>query len=276
MLRVRFPGGIRPRRLLENGRFLLGRVLTDCKVQLSKWSGVLGYFKNSFRSWLHRLLQVARSRIDHVLYREIRAIEAPISKEGVDYTEICSKGFSRGISAREFGDGRRPEIFTPSTAIVNSGYGVWELEIPRAVRKRLVDMTLKIETVRTHGMLHTPHQGKSASVILNNEVVDKIYLVKPHPHGEDFGVDSRRPFPVFRYIKREGREAVQRVGIRIEVDDGVSWDVDRVVLEPIVLRKELRPEIAMIFGALISGIIGAFVSLWISGSSGNRVGLWPW
>jgi len=119
----------------------------------------------------------------------------------------------------------------------------------------LVDATLRIETVRTHGMLHSPRQRTSASVFVNDQLVDKIYLVRPHPHGEDFGVDSRRPFPILRYIDR--RRDLQTV--RIEVDADVSWDIDRVSIEPVVLSREITPGAAMAIGALVSALLGGVV-----------------
>ncbi len=205
------------------------------------------------------MMQKIKFRFDRLLRREIREIVAPISKEGTEIKEIQSEGSGGHVSAKEFKSGERPEVFTPSTVIISNGYGVWELEVPKDVRKELVDMTLKIETVRTHGMLHSPYKGKSASIFVNNQIVDKIYLVKPHPHGEDFGVDSRRPFPIFCYIDKD--KDIQT--IRIKVDKDVSWDIDRVILEPITLRKEIRPEAAMVIGAIISAIIGGVVSFFI-------------
>jgi hypothetical protein len=120
----------------------------------------------------------------------------------------------------------------------------------------LVDMTLRIETIRTHGMLHSSSPNKSASIFVNGQLVDKIYLVEPHPHGKDYGVDSRRPFPIFCYINKD--KSVQT--IKVEVDKDVRWDIDRVTLEPIILRKEIKPEVAMIIGAIISAFIGGVVS----------------
>jgi len=46
----------------------------------------------------------------------------------------------------------------------------------------------------------------------------------------------------------------------VHTEKHVSWDIDRVTLGPIVLTKAIRPEIAMITGAIISAIIGAIVS----------------
>lgn len=201
------------------------------------------------------------SFISKLLFREIREIVAPISKQGIEPSEIRSKGWEGHVSAEEFVDGSRPEPFTPSTVIINGGYAIWELELPEHIRNSLVDLTLKVETVRTHGMLHTPHAGKSAIIFVNGQLVDRIYLVKPHPHGEDFGVDSRRPFPILRYVKKDGeRQTARWIQIRIETEEEVFWDIDRITLEPIVLRKEIKPEAAMILGALISAALGGVVS----------------
>lgn len=198
------------------------------------------------------MIQKIKSMCDSLIRREIREVVAPITTEGIKGV-IHSKGFGGHVRATEFTDGQRTEVFTPTTAILNSGYGVWNLKIPDDVRKYLIDMTLKIETIRTHGMLHSPIKGKSASIFINNQLVDRIELVKPHPHGEDFGADSRRPYPIFSYIDKN--KSIQTV--KIEVDDDVYWDIDRLTLEPIILRKEIKPEAAMIIGAIISAIIGA-------------------
>lgn len=211
---------------------------------------------SQFKVILAKFFTQLMSKIEYLLWINIREIVAPISKEGIEVKEFHSEGFDGDVSAIDFHGNKRPEVFTPSTIIISSGYAVWELEVPKNIRKRLVDITLKIETVRTHGMLHSPCKGQSASISFNNRLVDQIYLVKPHPHGEDYGVDSRRPFPIFRYIDRN--KYIQ--SIKVEVDKDVYWDIDRVTLEPIILRKEYRSEIAMIIGAIISAIIGGIVS----------------
>lgn len=191
------------------------------------------------------------------LWREIREIAASISEEGIAAIDIESKGYDGGVRATDFAASERPETFTPSTVILHGGYGIWELKVPQHVLRDLVDVTLRIETIRTHGMLHSPKRNTKAEIFFNDVLVDRIYLVKPHPHGEDFGVDSRRAFPVFRYINKN--RSVQQ--IKIKVDDEVYWDIDGIVLEPIVLRTEITPEAAMVIGALISSLIGGVVSL---------------
>lgn len=123
------------------------------------------------------MMQKIKSRIDRLLCREIGEIVAPISKKGTEITAVRSEGFGGHVSAKEFQESKRPEVFTPSTVIISGGYGAWNLEIPEDVRRSLVDMTLRIETIRTHGMLHTPFPNKSASIFVNDQLVDKIYLV---------------------------------------------------------------------------------------------------
>ncbi len=204
------------------------------------------------------MIQKAKSAWDLITKREIREIAAPISKEGVHLNR------GENYATRDSPQGRRPEIFTPSTTVIYGGWAEWKLEVPEYIRKDLIDMTLRIETVRTHGMLHSPIKhspnngiSSSASIFVNGKLVDKLHLVKPHPHGEDYGVDSRRPFPIFRYIDRN--ENIQTV--KIEMDKNVFWDIDRVTFEPIILRKEWKPVATMIMGAIISAIIGGIVSL---------------
>jgi|GEM_PF-2288649 len=205
------------------------------------------------------MLENIKSLFRNAIYKQTREVLVPISKEGIEVKYLCSEGFENHVSAKEFHNNERPEVFTPSTVIINNGYGIWELEIPEDVRKILVDATIRIETIRTHGMLHTPLPNKSASIHVNDQLVDKIYLVRAHPHGEDYGVDSRRPFPIFRYIDMS--KDTQKV--KISVDNGVSWDIDRITLEIIVLRKETRQEAAMIIGAVISALAGGLVSFFI-------------
>lgn len=202
--------------------------------------------------------------IASLMNREIREIAPPISKEGIDVKEIESHGYSGGVKATDFPPKKRPEVFTPSTVILNGGYGIWELNVPKDVLRTLVDMTLTIETIRTHGMLHTPPfdqtvERRYATILVNGESVDKISLVKPHPHGGDFGVDSRRPFQVFGYIDKTN--LVQE--IRINVDDKVLWDIDRITLVPTTLRRELTPKAAMVIGAVIGAILSFVLSLLI-------------
>lgn len=200
--------------------------------------------------------------LDRTALRDLRELVPPISKEGINAKEIHSSGFNAHVSAMEFEERQddRPEYLTPSTVIVSGGWAEWELEVPRDVRKQLLDMTLRIETIRTHGMLHSPRFRTSASVIVNHQRVDRIYMVKPHPHGEDYGVDSRRPFPVFRYIKRDTQTQI----IRIEVDEDAFWDIDRITLEPLIVRREIRPVVYMLLGAIISAGIGAVVRFFSS------------
>src|SRR5438105_3283959 len=83
-------------------------------------------------------------------YREITVF----TREGTDIKE--GRNYE---TARSFSEGARPEHFTPSTVILKGGgYGVWEIAVPNEIRGHLVDATLRIETVRTHGMLHSPEE----------------------------------------------------------------------------------------------------------------------
>lgn len=194
------------------------------------------------------------------LVREVREDLPPVSREGTEVKVIQSTGYRGHVSSCEFVEGLpRPDEFALSTVILNDGDAVWELPTPGCIKDKsckLVDATLRIETVRTHGMLHSPTPGACASIYVNDRLVDKICLVKPHPHGEDFGVDSRRPFPILRYFDIE-RDAQ---AIRIEVDAEASWDVDSVSIEPVVVRREITPGASMIIGAAISAALGALVA----------------
>lgn len=203
-------------------------------------------------------------RIARSITREIREVASAVSAEGIDVKRIESKEYSGGVKATDFEVGQRPQVFTPSTIILNSGYGVWELDVPREVLSQLVDMTLKVETIRTHGMLHTPPFDRSierryARILVNGDLVDEISLVKPHPHGSDYGVDSRRPFQVFRYINR--KDSVQE--IRLEVDNKVLWDIDGITLEPIIVKTEITPRAAIVIGVVGGAVLSLLLSLWI-------------
>jgi len=222
------------------------------------WEDTIAFYhlqKSGFRR-MHNI----KSKIDRFLRREIREIAEPINKGGIEARPVHSDGFGGHVSAEDFKEGKRPEVFTPSTVIISGGYGEWDIEIPGDIRRSLIDVTLRIETIRTHGMLHSPLPNKYASILVNNQLVDKIHLVKLHPHGKDYGVDSRRPFPILRYIDRDRNTQT----VRVEVDKDAFWDIDRVTLEPVVLRKEIKPEVAMVVGAIISAIIGAVVGFLMS------------
>ena len=148
------------------------------------------------------------------ILRDYREILPPISKEGIDASEVHSEGYKGHVSAEEFGPNeQRPEEFTPSTVILSNGYGKWELNVPKYIRKRMTSALLRIDTIRTHGMLHSPVQWSEASLHFNEKLVDKIYLVKPHPHGEDYGVDSRRPFQIIKFIDKSKDTQIITIGL---------------------------------------------------------------
>ena len=197
------------------------------------------------------MLQSIKSTCDSLARREVRELVTPISAEGI--------GFSAGenYATRASPKGRHEKIFTPSTVVLDGGWAEWTLHVPKYVRKHLIDMTLRIETIRTHGMLHSRQPGTRAWIYVNGDLVDEIKLVKPHPHGEDYGVDTRRPLPVLRYIDR----ARNGQTIKVQVEAGTLWDIDRVTLEPIILRREIRPGLMLIMGAIVSSGVGAMVRL---------------
>ena len=194
-----------------------------------------------------------------IIKREIREMVTPISVEGI-IASTNSIGYNGHVKATEFNNEDRPDEFTPSTVIISGGYGTWDLNVPKEILKDLIDMTLKIETVRTHGMLHSPERGKIAKIFVNNKPVDKIKLVKEHPHGEDYGVDSRRPIPIFRFIDR----ANETQTIKIEVDNNALWDIDYITLEPIIKRMEWKPGAILVIGAIISAFFGVIASFIIN------------
>jgi hypothetical protein len=199
-------------------------------------------------------------KMSSALFKETRVMETPIFKEGINYKEIKSKGFNGHFSAKDFVDKPRLKEFTPTTVIVREGYAEWDLEIPRDILKNLIDTTLKIETIRTHGMLHASTKGRKASIYVNDNLVDEISLDRRHPHGKDYGVDSRRPIPILSFIDKN----IERQIIKVQTDKDTSWDIDRITIEPITKVRELKPFIFMIIGAIVSGIIGVIISIIVS------------
>jgi len=200
------------------------------------------------------MIESLRSKYESLTKRDIREVAAPIAKEG---TELAG---GRNYATRELPKGWDLKIFTPSTVVLDGGWAEWDLEVPQHVRESLVDMTLRIETIRTHGMLHSPREGKRAWVYVNGQLVDEIVLLRLHPHGGDFGVDTRRPLPILSYVDR-GKDCQT---VKVETEKDVAWDIDRVTLEAIILRKEPKPEVMMIVGAVLSAIAGAVAAAVVS------------
>jgi hypothetical protein len=195
------------------------------------------------------------------LVREFREVLPPASEEGAKAARRTGVGLDDHLTADDFAKGLPiPEQFGPSTLILSAGDAVWEFKISRSILCRLKDATLRIETVRTHGMLHSRMKGTTASIFVNDRLVDKIHLVKAHPHGEDFGIDSRRPFPIWRDLDAQ-RDAQT---VRIQVDPEASWDIDRVSIDMIVTRREITPGAWMIAGAALSVAMGALLTALMS------------
>jgi len=200
--------------------------------------------------------------MENIFFEEAREIVGTISKPGIELREHTSKAHGGLALATDYPANQRPEPFGPTTVIIEGGYGVWGLELPKEVRKRLIDINLRIDTIRAHGMLHTPWYNKSATIYVNDRRLDKIYLVKPHPHGLDFGVDTRRPLPILDFIDKG--KPIQT--IRIETEDEVFRDIDRVALEAIVLRKRLKQWVWIVIGALLSIVGGGIFTLLVATS----------
>lgn len=204
------------------------------------------------------MMQKLKSWIEHLLLRDVRELGAPVSKGGFG----CSQG--KNYSTQESPGKWIPGTFTSSTIVIDGGWAEWELEIPEyirkkyIIRKRLTDATLKIETIHTHGTLHSPFPDKQAWIYVNDVLVDSMKL-EHHPHGGDYRANSQRPFSVLHFIDEDKSSQT----IRVEVDKDVAWDIDRVTLELLILRKEITPAAAMFIGAIISAVTGGVVSLFI-------------
>jgi len=161
------------------------------------------------------------------------------------------------------------------------GEAIWEFNISHLPKKEeIVGADLRIITFRTHGGLHIPFRspflvsnGKGnlilrkqngdfyrgeLSLAVGNEdfqCVDKINIVKPMSHGDDYGFNRLDPYPIVNWLLK-ARES-GKLKVKLRVDAGVFWDVDGIRIESIVVRKEpLRQDVLMIFGALISASVG--------------------
>lgn len=107
----------------------------------------------------------------------------------------------------------------------------------------LAEVCLKIVTFRTHGGLHTEPgiaekaiqegQPKQGRLLIDGQMVDGIDLMKPMAHGLDYGFNRLDPYPITYWVKRciEGRRPLM---VRVQVDEGVAWDIDWIELRPFV------------------------------------------
>lgn len=191
--------------------------------------------------------------------KESRVIEGAICVDG-NSGKLTGSGINGKITINDFNENEAPtEEFTKTVAIITNGYGEWKLNIPSHIRENLIDIRLKIDTIRFHGMLHSAEKNGQAKIYINGELVDIIRLVKERAEGVDFGVDSRRELPIFRYIDRKKGEQV----IRIETESNVSWDIDQVMLLPVIKSVDLRNWVYMVIGAVIP--LGFdYISKWFS------------
>jgi len=136
----------------------------------------------------------------------------------------------------------------------------------------LQSANLKITTFRTHGGLHIPpneatrppDKYKQGNLYINDHLVDNIDLVKETPHGTDFGFNKLEPYPIVNWIEKSKRENNGILKIKLEVDQNVLWDVDEISIEDIIYEsKELKQWVWMVCGALLSVIVGSFVTILI-------------
>jgi len=137
-----------------------------------------------------------------------------------------------------------------------AGHGEWIFKIDKNIRKNLKSIDLKITSIRTHEGLHTPQQIKQqgeGSVYINNNGIDtNIALLSKMPNGKDLGMHQVGPYPIINWINNETEKYV----IRLEVNDYALWGIDEVSLEPVVERWRLKTAWSLVFGALLSGIVG--------------------
>ena len=81
-------------------------------------------------------------------------------------------------------------------------------------------------------------------------------LVKP-TIGEDYAVNKPGPYAVDDYIKTDESEQI----VEIEVKKQARWDIDQLKLRFIVKRRRLRSWVHMLFGAVISSLVGVLFEL---------------
>jgi hypothetical protein len=201
--------------------------------------------------------------MQNIFLKESRQIEAPLTITG-NKGEITGVGYKEGKTIFDFKDSKNPpEEFTNTVAIITNGHGIWNIEIPKKILKNLIELRLKIDTIRNHATLHSIHKDRGAKIIINDKLVDNIILKKINPFGDDYGIDSRRELPILSYIDKNKNTQT----IKITTDEEVSWDVDQIILYPIIKVTALREWVYMVLGAVISSLFGLIIMCIIKGST---------
>lgn len=167
---------------------------------------------------------------------------------------IPAKSFADSNSLNVLRDCKNPD-YPLSTIIIGDkdsmeSFCEWVLKLPKGYKKGLISATLRFETIRVHGLLHSPAKNRFATIKVNEQILDRIELVKQHPHGEDYGIDSQRPYPVLNYLEKSNGKRELR--IRIELESGVKWDLDRITMEGVVEQGRVKEWILLVIGAVIS------------------------
>lgn len=120
-----------------------------------------------------------------------------------------------------------------------------------------VEASLMIEAERNHGGLHS-HLGprlKSAIIAVNGETVDQLWLIDRMLQGEDYGYRNIGPIPLdIKFLKGE------KLTVTLKIEEQMSWDIDRVVVQITKGSRRLTVLGSMIAGALISAAAGLLPS----------------
>lgn len=169
-------------------------------------------------------------------------------------------------------------------------------KMPFSKNKKLVSANLRIVTFRTHTGIYTnyditnkattedienssPHEiikvkvndvtadvdintehykrvkVKKGHISINGRYVDNIDLVPLLPTGRYHGFNRLKPYPVVSFIK-DAKEKKCELTIKIEVEPGVYWDIDEIVLDSLVVEENtftdwFKNTIFLLLGALL-------------------------
>jgi hypothetical protein len=153
----------------------------------------------------------------------------------------------KGEPRREYFMPRETVIFGKDEKVFSSAE--WTFDIEYLLRycndpkgTTLEKVFLHIRTVRTHGGLHVkPDIGqqainagtpKAGRVYVNGTLIDRINLMKPMPHGLNYGFNRLEPWDITDFVRLYEAKKNKAITIKVETDPEVKWDISSVSLEP--------------------------------------------
>jgi hypothetical protein len=168
------------------------------------------------------------------------------------------------------------------------GAAVWDLDLtpvtkgwfrfpPRRFFCNLREARLKVVAFRTHAGLHTAKEcwqtakekGQRklgcVSVALGDErfaLVDDIFIEKQMQFGEDYGFNQVWTGPdMSERIRAAKGQRCSTLRVKLEVNDQVTWDVDQVKLDPIIVdERRLMLLWSLVLGAVVGGLFSWVIS----------------